>query len=147
MILRVPPEIFLGMNSKKYRVATTQTFFSAKTPIFSDLSYEIQLFLRLPAWKNSTLFLRLAKSMHIFKTKIGCRLKGRLIIHTMVIFANAFTLTFLINLALYFHLVIEINRKCKMHQSLSSFTIKLSQKFMLFKFKFISFFYFFHFHF
>ena len=82
MILRVPPEIFLGMSLKKYRLVTTQIFFWAGTRLFSNLPYETQLFLRLAPWKIQVefypIFFRVAKAPIFSKLEIGYRLKGRL---------------------------------------------------------------------
>ena len=56
-------------------------FFSGQAPdFFSDLSYETQLFLRLPPWKNSgwilPYFFQGGKSTHLFKTKNRVQIKG-----------------------------------------------------------------------
>ena len=71
---------FLGHELEKYRVATTQIFFSGQAPnFFSDLPYETQLFLRLPRWNNSgwilPYFFQGGKSTHLFKSKNRVQIK------------------------------------------------------------------------
>jgi hypothetical protein len=72
VISRVPPEIFEGMNLKKYWVAATQIFFWAGAHFFL-------IYLRNPAFSqlatlkkfrlNSTLLFQGNKSTNLFKTK------------------------------------------------------------------------------